>query len=327
MQFRPSWRIAWILVATVLPLLFASCSREVAPLHVALNPWPGYAFLFLAQERGYFADEGLDVRLVELLSLGDVRRAFEHRHVEIMASSIVEPILLAESAKSAPRIIHICDASNGSDVLLGQPSVTSLNDLVGGRIGYESMSVDVIGVYAALQHASIDVSQVTLVPMPQAELASAFRSGDLTAIQCYPPISTQLTAQTNCTRLFDSSGNRTTVYDCLTATHEVLQERPEDIQKFMHAYHRAVQDYIANRQEAIEIMSRRTGMSEEDFHGSLDGLIAYDLEPDRLPPDKPSMKAAVVRAHQALDSSPDLELSQTAETIAETILEFYSPTP
>jgi len=108
-----------VIVSLLVGGFLTSCSDIAGkPLRVALNPWPGYAFLFLAQEKGYFADEGVNVELVELSSLSDVRKAFERGQVDGMASSLVEVLEVSKNSNRQAVVSLMADYSNGADVIL-----------------------------------------------------------------------------------------------------------------------------------------------------------------------------------------------------------------
>ena len=68
-RWVPAWRLLGLLRA-----LFASgCGRgERTELRLAINPWPGSEFLDLAKEKGFLAQEGLNVRRQHLL--GELRK-------------------------------------------------------------------------------------------------------------------------------------------------------------------------------------------------------------------------------------------------------------
>ena len=51
-------RICRGLLAALLSALSACGESPPPPLRIATNPWSGYEFLHLAEERGYFAEEG-----------------------------------------------------------------------------------------------------------------------------------------------------------------------------------------------------------------------------------------------------------------------------
>ena len=60
-------------------ILLLSACRETPnpPLRIAINPWPGYEFLYLAERLKLFEAEGVEVRILQFSSLNDSRRAFE----------------------------------------------------------------------------------------------------------------------------------------------------------------------------------------------------------------------------------------------------------
>lgn len=49
----------------LLAAALAGCNPPPEPLWIRLNPWPGYAYLYLAEELGYVREEGVGVRLVQ----------------------------------------------------------------------------------------------------------------------------------------------------------------------------------------------------------------------------------------------------------------------
>lgn len=63
--------------------------KKGAVLRVGINPAPGYELIFLAEEKGFFGEEGLEVRLVEFTCLADCRRAFDRGQVNVVGSTAV----------------------------------------------------------------------------------------------------------------------------------------------------------------------------------------------------------------------------------------------
>ena len=63
--------IAACLVVFAFVGVYRASAVEDPPLRIAISPWPGYEFATLAQQKGFFADEGVRVELRELSSLGE----------------------------------------------------------------------------------------------------------------------------------------------------------------------------------------------------------------------------------------------------------------
>ena len=93
-----------------------ACGSETAPpLRIGLSPRPGYDFLYLAQEKGFFADEKLVVQLREFSSLGDVRRALERGQIDVAAGTLIELCLVPENSDCWPQVVLVAGHSKGAD--------------------------------------------------------------------------------------------------------------------------------------------------------------------------------------------------------------------
>ena len=84
-------------------LFLSSCSKTPpAALRIGINAWPGYEYLTLADQLGYYKDEGLKVKLIPFQTLADGRRAFEKGHIDIMAGTLIGMYSSREGAGFKP---------------------------------------------------------------------------------------------------------------------------------------------------------------------------------------------------------------------------------
>jgi NitT/TauT family transport system substrate-binding protein len=273
-------------------LVFVTDSVEVqsrAPareLRIAINPWPGYSFMYLAEEQGYFREQGLSVRLIELASLADARRVFEQGRSDLICCTLVEVLMMNECiSPDAVKCVAAFDYSNGSDALLARSGVASLAALRGGTIGLEPESVDGLAVYLALQSVGLTISDVTLVPLAQSEMAEALRSGKVDAVQTYPPCADAIEQIAGVHRLWDTSASPGVILDVLAARESFLAEQPEAVRGVLRAYQRAQHYYREHPQSALEILSRRCGVDQQAMKGHLRGtqtLAIEDAETKRI---------------------------------------------
>jgi NitT/TauT family transport system substrate-binding protein len=239
--------LVWFGLAMITAFSVIGCSRSELPraLRLALNPWPGYSFAYLAEEKGFFEEEGISVQIIELGSLADSRRIFEQRQADITCCTLVEVLLMNDSNHADPvRIVSAVDYSNGSDMLLGRCEVESLDSLAGCRIGVEPESVDGLSVFLALTSVGLTLDDVTLVPLAQSEMVEAMRTGRVDAVQTYPPTSDWVQQQEGVHRLWDSSQTPATILDVMAARESLLLERSEEVRAFVRAYDRAQKYFL-----------------------------------------------------------------------------------
>ncbi len=297
------------LLAVLIP---AGCRPPAPPLRVAANPWPGYEYLFLAETKGYYLDEGLDVHLVETLSLADTRRAFERRQVDIFAGTTVEVLLSTELSDRHPRVFYACDYSEGTDVILARSPVDSMAKLRGKRIGVEPASVNITLLQAGLRQAGLQMEDVVVVPMAQNAMPAAVGRGEVDAVVSYPPVSVQLLRE-GMRVVFDSASVPGEIMDVLAADACVLDTRGTAIAAFARAYGRAQRFAAEHPEQAQAIMARRERISVAEFQVARQGIriMTFDEQAESLAPGH-AVERALMRTAEGLhgvrmlDTIPDV---------------------
>lgn len=275
------------LLVAVVALAFG-CSREKpAPLRVGINPWPGYEFLYLAQEQGFFRAEGLEVRLIELSSLSDARRAYERGQLDAVGTTVTDVLQSRDDSPRSPQIVQVTDYSNGGDVILARPGITDAAGLRGARIGVELASLGVYVLARGLEKSGLGLADVTVVSMSQLSMGAAFRAGKLDAIVTYPPVSTLLVRDAKASAVFSSREIPGEVLDVIAVEAEVVRERPGDVAKLLRAFHRAKAYALQNPEPAYRIMAAREGLTPAEFGAALTSgarPISKDEQADYLAP-------------------------------------------
>ena len=254
-------------------LLLSSCSKTPPPaLRIGINAWPGYEYLTLAAQLGYYRDEGLEVKLIPFQTLADGRRAFEKGHIDIMAGTLMELYTAREIEGINPVVFMVTDFSNGGDMLLAHKDIVDVAGLKGKRLGLESGSIDVLTAANALASAQLSFNDVTLVSLPQPNNVKALLAGDIDAAQTYPPFATEALANPNIIRLFDTSQTPGDIIDLIFAHRAILMSRGSDLAKVARAFERAVQYQKSHSEDAIARMAKREGLTPAEFLDALSGL-------------------------------------------------------
>ena len=269
-----------IIVTLFFVLGLNSCSRssEQAPIRLGINVWPGYEYLFLAEKKGYFEDEGVNIQLVETGSLDDLRRAFERGKLDGMAASVIEIVQAAANTGQAAKIFMIPDFSNGADVIIAKSPIQSIADLKGKRVGLEVASLGQFMVARALQIHNMSLDDIIIVPMSQEEMMRGMNSDQVDAIMTYPPVSVELLKNDNVISIFNSADIPGEVMDIVSLTPKIIKERPEAPKKILKAWQRALDFAIKNPTEAHQIAADREGITVNEFKEALSGIKLLSIE-------------------------------------------------
>ncbi len=180
--------------------------------------------MFLAHARGLLQPDTL--RLVEVPNATASLRALAAGTLE-GAGLTLDEVLGARARGLMLRVVAVFDVSDGADVLLASPDITSLPALRGRRVGVEHSATGALMLDAALQAAGLTPADVRMVPLAFDEHATALRSSKVDALVTFDPVRSQLLSA-GAQLLFSSAQVPGLIVD-------VLAVRPEAVHS--HATH------------------------------------------------------------------------------------------
>jgi len=253
-----------------------ACSKPQPPVSIAINPWPGYEFLYLAEQKGFFKQLGANIKLVQLSSLGDAQRAYVNGRVDGLTSTIIEAVQVEPLGGKPLKVVLIPDYSNGGDVILAPKTYPDMNSLKGKTIGCEVSSLGIFILQRALTKAGMTLSDVNIINVEQSSGQARLAEGKIDAFVSYPPVSVKILDSDEYHQIFDSSQIPFEIIDTVSIATDVLEQQPELVIKLHQAWQMALDYTNSNPEEAYRIMSKREGISASDFKDVLNDLQILD---------------------------------------------------
>ncbi len=245
-------------------------------IRIGIDQYPGFEHLFIAKNEGIFKEVGLEIELVELSSLVQVRRAFERGKIDGMASTLVELLEAYKYSGRVAQVVLVIDFSNGADVILASPEIKSIHDLMGKRIGVESSSLSMYLTNRAIELNNMKSSDVMMVSMDQHKMLHTIENGEVDAITTYPPTSITTKKLLEVNTIFDSSQIPNEIIDVLAIDNTILKRYPDIQTKLHQAWHKTNKFIQTNPDTAYEILVERLPISIEEFKDSMHNI---DLAP------------------------------------------------
>lgn len=257
-----------------LALMLLGCgSPDVPKLRIALNTWPAYELIYLAQEKGFFREAGVDVRLLEFGSLADARRAYEMGRADALATTIVEVLMARDDSPRDLRIVRLFDFSSGADMLVARAETASVADLRGKRVGVELASLGIYLLARALELEGLTLADVKPVSGDQQALREALLSQELEAVVTYGPDSVAILREPGFHVVFSSRQIPGEVADVLAVDADTLRQHPAQVQGLLHGLDRAFAYLQQQPEDATRLMADREGLAPQEFRQLLtDGM-------------------------------------------------------
>lgn len=274
------------------------------PLRIGVNAWPGYAYLYLAQAKGFLKAEGVQLDILSFSSLSDIRHAYERGQLDGMACTITE-MLQAQKHGRTSKVVLLADFSNGADKVIATRDITSIQDLKGKRIAIEPATLGAFILARVLEEAGINQKEVRVVGMDQLEMKGAILNGMVDAVISYPPTSSEILHEKERVHtVFDSSQIPGEIVDIFVFDPKIVAERGNELLGMQKAWDESLDYASKHPEEANAIMAAREGLTPAEFKASLAGIqMVSTAEMEKLLKPQGPFDKAVIIAEGVLDKT------------------------
>lgn len=272
MSIRICFRTACVLVMLV--VMGCEDLNESKTLRIAVNPWPGYGYFAVVEEREYTSV----LEIVETASLSDSVRAFNRGQVDMLGGTLAELAAINHSGKRTASAVLVLNRSVGADMIVASNEITSLEQLAGKRLALEKGSANVLVLAMALAKSGLQLDQIDLLPVPQGEMPVAMTTGLADAAITYPPTSVELESLVGFSRLFDTSQAPNAVIDLLIVADEVIDQHPKELASVIKAHNDALRWGQNNPSEVNEVLAKHTGLSVKEIVEFSDSIEMLELD-------------------------------------------------
>ncbi|MGB0665005.1 MAG: ABC transporter substrate-binding protein [Pontibacterium sp.] len=265
--------------ASMLAGLSMTATALAEPLKIGYSDWPGWVAWEIAIEKKMFDKVGVDVEF-EWFDYVASMDAFAAGQLDAVAMTNGDALVTGSTGAQNVMIL-INDYSNGNDMVVAAPGISSVEELKGKKVGVEIGFVGHLLLLNALEKAGMSEADVELVNVPTNETPQVLASGQVDAIVAWQPSSGQaLNLVPGSSRIYSSKDEPGLIYDVLAVSPSSLAESRDDWAKVLEAWDMAV-DYLkdpATREDAISIMAARVGLSPEEYKGFIDGTNIMSIK-------------------------------------------------
>jgi NitT/TauT family transport system substrate-binding protein len=267
-------------VAMAAALLGGTSSVQAETLTLAHSTWVGYGPFYIARDKGFFEEEGVDIELQIMENTPLKMGALMAGHVDLVASTADEFPIYMKPGRVLKYILAV-DNSNGGDGVVSNKDIMTVADLRGKKVAFEEGSVSQFFINALLLEAGMTQDDIEMVNMTATDAGVAFVAGRVDAAVTWEPHLTQGAKAEHGRLLVDSSEKPGLIVDVVAVTEETMREQGDELRAFVRAWQRALDFLESNPEEGYKIMADGVGgwlSDPAEFEAVVTGIEYLDLD-------------------------------------------------
>ena len=308
-----------VCTATAAWLILAG-TAHAEPLRIFYFVWIGYGPLFVAQEKGFFAKEGVDVELINNEVHDAAFGGLFSGQVDAVAGALLDAPESFQPDEEPLVCVLAFDDSRGSDGVLATKDIQSIADLRGKSVAFLHNGVPLFHLNVLLKEAGLSEADIKVVDLIPEDAAQAFLLREVDAAVTQDPFLTQAKNAEHGHLLTDSSERPGLIVDCLITRADVFNDRKKEFQALARAWDAAVHFVEAHPDEANAIMARHIGEDPAVVADMLRGVTLYDADRNRAYFGTPGQPGTIYQTMQsAIDVWSDLGMLKVKLTPSDVI--------
>lgn len=246
--------------------------EEPINIRLGFNTWVGYGPFYIAQEKGFFAEHGLNVDLQRIEGTADRRSALIAGRLEGMGSTVDDLIISAAQGVKGKMVLAL-DESAGADGILTVKDINDVQDFKGKEIAVQPGFVNHFFLLYILDANGLSSKDITVVPMDPDKASAAFIAKEVDVAVTWEPYLSQVAEDRPDGKTFLTSNDYPgLIVDILVFNNDFIEKEPDAVRAFVDAWYEALDFLATNPEEGHAIIGQAMGLDSAEVGDILSGV-------------------------------------------------------
>lgn len=255
---------------------------KLTSVTIAFQEWVGYGLFYLADEKGFFKEEGIDIVFIDEQLDSARRDAFKQGMLDCEAGTL--DLLIAKAAQDTPIAgVMKIDRSFGSDGIVAAEDINNLEDLIGKRVALARDDVGETLISALFYKKGLSFNNVIIVPKRLEDVSQAFLNGEADACVTWEPQLTRALKRPGSHILTSTREHPAIIIDTLNVRRDLVENNPGLVKRLMRGWFKALEFYRKHPNEASAIIAKYYKITPEQYRKQVEGLLWENYEEQQYP--------------------------------------------
>ncbi len=272
----PRQKLLLSVVLTLSAGLVSPLTHAAEKLKVGYNNWVGSSGVFVAQEKGFFKQAGIEVEFVPFKGPSDAIPPLVAGHIDLALTTADNVVLVNAKSSANLKIIFATDTSNGADAVVAKKTMSSLADLKGKTVAVTQGEVNELLLLKGLEKAGMKPEDIKSVNMDPDSAGAAFVAGKVDAAVTWEPWISQAVAAGGKV-VFSSAQVPNLILDVVTVKSSSIKAKSKAIAAFLAAVEKGTAFLASNPDEAIPLAAKWLEVKPAEVKDMLGGVKLYGM--------------------------------------------------
>jgi len=243
--------------------------------------WPGYLPLFVARDKGYFRELGLNVEIKRYPGLGELSKDYVAGKMQGRANLTLDAV--NEFLQGLDhKIVAVIDHSKGSDAIWARDDLKTVMDFRGKKVAFEFDTLEEFFITWVLKQHGMSVSDIVPVFGDPEKAVRMLLAGEADVAVSHEPYLSRLAKSEHFHRVFSSADAPGLVTDILTFRTDFVEAYPKTVEAILRAYFKGLTFWKEHPEEACAIVAREFGDTPDGIATQLKGIKMLDEHDNQI---------------------------------------------
>src|SRR3954468_5017996 len=232
------------------PVVEAAPPAPLKTYKVGFNAWIGSIAFFVAQQKGFFKDAGLDVQAKSFSSPGDGLKPLLSGDLDAVLSTADSVLTVLDKAPGQLKVVYLTDTSAGADAILAKKEITDVKGMKGKKVAATLGQCNHLLLQKALEKASLTEKDIQLVNMNADDAGAAFAAGKIDAAATWEPWITKASGDKKGHVIFSSKETPNLILDVLAVSKKTAEKKGAETRAFLKGLNKGYEFVQQHQAEA-----------------------------------------------------------------------------
>jgi NitT/TauT family transport system substrate-binding protein len=260
------------LAAVIAPPSFAA---DLVPYKVGYNNWIGYISLFVAKDKGFFKEEGIDLQMQSFSAPGDGLAPLLAGELDAHFTTADSVVTALDKAPGRLSMVYLTDTSAGADAILAKTDIATAADLKGKTVAVTAGQCNELLLRKALEKFNLGPGDVKMTNMNPDDAGAAFVAGQLDAAVTWEPWITKVEGEKKGHVIFSSADTPNLILDVVAISDKTAMEKVDATKAFLKALNKANELAMSDPKGAAEVAAAPLELKPEEVLEMLPKVKLY----------------------------------------------------